>query len=365
MNELTPQQSTQNIESQKLPYSFGQRLIFGLFILAAPIFNFIFIDVMKPDWQSGKVSDYINLFLLPKASLLFFPLLTYSIICYLLLLYDTDRFAKSFFVRFGIYSGVFLALQYSILTIFALEVSPYSILVLLVYFSPVLITKAYRWLIAKWDAALIGKIALGAGIVVMIVCMLIWGNVLSPFVLLIFIIGIASPFWSFMLAGQLALWLLKNYESKFTLLRGLGLVAWLASYIYALRFNILKMYELYAALPPQPPDCYIATAAAKGHPQIVRSKTIRLENGNLIKVNSQLQHLKCLELAILAIAPKLHHWIRRVYDVVGRKLAVHIKNSFLADIAFLILVPVEWISLLVLKLLIPEIQIISKKFYVS
>ena len=63
MNELTQEQPIQNTESKDLPYSFGQRLIFGLLIVAAPIFNFIFIDVMKPDWQSGKVADYINLFL--------------------------------------------------------------------------------------------------------------------------------------------------------------------------------------------------------------------------------------------------------------------------------------------------------------
>ena len=82
----------------------------------------------------------------------------------------------------------------------------------------------------------------------------------------------AAPFWSLLLAVQASIWLIKNFETKVTLPRGLGLTAWAAAYIAAWRFDILKMYELYAALPPTPPpDCYIASAAARGHPRFVRS----------------------------------------------------------------------------------------------
>ncbi len=84
-----------------------------------------------------------------------------------------------------------------------------------------------------------------------------------------------------------------------------------------------------------------------------------------MQVNPQLQRLKCVELALLAISPNLHKFIRRIYDVLGRKLAARINNPILADIAFLILVPVEWISFLVLKLIIPNVQSISKKMYHS
>jgi hypothetical protein len=159
--------------------------------------------------------------------------------------------------------------------------------------------------------------------------------------------------------------LLKHHESKFTILRGLGIFAWLAAYAYALRFNILKMYELYAALPPQPPDCYIATAAAKGHPGIVGSQSVQLENGKSMRVNRQLQRLKAAEIAIMAVTPTGHRWMRFVYDVLGKKLAAHIQNPLLADVAFLLLIPVEWISFFVLKLFIPEIQTISDRMYRS
>jgi hypothetical protein len=179
------------------------------------------------------------------------------------------------------------------------------------------------------------------------------------------LVGFAAPFWSFLISGQTALWLLKKYEAKLTIFRGLGILAWLAAYIGALRFDILKMYELYAALPPQPPDCYIATAAAKGHPGVVKSKLVHLKNGKSMPVNSQLQHFKSVEIALIAVCPSLHDLIRKFYDVVGKKLAVYIKNPLLADVAFLLLFPVEWVSFRLLKIFIPEIEVISKKIYHS
>lgn len=57
--------------------------------------------------------------------------------------------------------------------------------------------------------------------------------------------------------------------------------------------------------------------------------------------------------------------MRRVYDVVGKRLALCIKNPILADIAFFILLPVEWISFFVLKFIVPEIQSVSERLYLS
>jgi hypothetical protein len=90
-----------------------------------------------------------------------------------------------------------------------------------------------------------------------------------------------------------------------------------------------------------------------------------MKNGECFTVNKQLQRLKCFELAMIVFSPGLHGLARRIYDVVGKKLAVRIKNPYLADIAFLILIPVEWISFLSLKFFIPEIESFSKKIYHS
>jgi hypothetical protein len=291
-------------------------------------------------------------------------LLVYSVISYILLLMDTDRFVGSFVVRFGIYTGAFLALQYSILTMFTVVVSPTSfLLVILLYFAPIIISRTYRWLTSKFNAELVVYAALAIGLVILFASMFALDNPALPFIFLISSLGVAAPFWSFLIAGQAMLWLIKNHEGKFTFLRGLGLIAWIASYAYALRFNILKMYELYAALPPQPPDCYIATAAAKGHPRFVHSSAVELKSGKHLRINRQLQRLKCVELTLMVLSPGVHGFVRRVYDVVGRKLAGRIANPYLADIAYLLLIPAEWVLFFALRLFVPEAEAISKKIY--
>jgi hypothetical protein len=137
-------------------------------------------------------------------------------------------------------------------------------------------------------------------------------------------------------------------------------------YAVAWRLSILKMYELYAALPPQPPpDCYIATAAAQGHPQFVGSQVVLRENGKHLQVNRQLQILKCAELALMAMSPSVHKILRHIYDVVGKSLARRMQNPFLADLAFLLLKPWEWCAHSLLKMLIPEINEIAKTIYIK
>jgi hypothetical protein len=183
--------------------------------------------------------------------------------------------------------------------------------------------------------------------------------------ILLMILMIGAPFWSLLISLRAANWLFKNYETRLTLPRGFGLTAWLAAYAAAWRFDILKMYELYAALPTEPPNCYIATAAARGHPRFVQSWTVQRADGKSMQVNRQLQWLKCAELALVAVHPRLHSLLRRVYDVIGKRLARSIQNPLLADAAYLILKPWEWFAGLVLQTIIPEIDSISKKMYIN
>ena len=117
--------------SQPFPVSFWWRVLYGLFVVIMPIFSFLMVNVMKPDWQSGKLSDYAILFLFPQAALFILPLLAYSIVCYLLLLIDPSRYATQFLIRFGIYSGVFLALHFSVAVLLSLQPSP-GLLILII-----------------------------------------------------------------------------------------------------------------------------------------------------------------------------------------------------------------------------------------
>jgi uncharacterized protein DUF6688 len=356
----------QEIEMQEpavdlpFPASTSGRIIYGLFITLVPAFSFVATALLKPLWQDAKLSSYIMLLLFPRASLGFIALLAYSILCYLLLLFEPARYAQKFIVRAGIYTGVLLALHFSILIlIYALDEHAYVIF--LAWIFPVVFPPLYRW-VASFEAfAKIRNIVFGFIVIAaLIIGLFSGGNITMLFVMALVI---AAPFWSFLLALRTAIWLYKTHETGFTLQRGLGLTAWLAVYFGAWRYDILKMYELYAQLPKRPPDCYIATAAAKGHPQFVGVRQIYTTNGTVMRVNQQLQILKCFELALLTVSPLVHKTFRSVYDVVGKALAQKIQNPFLADLAYLLLKPFEWLAKMVLKVFIPEIDSVASQIY--
>jgi hypothetical protein len=265
----------------------------------------------------------------------------------------------------GVYTGLILASQYSVLSIFAINDNTSNYLfVLIVYIAPFLITRLHRWLISKWKPSLINSFFIGLGIVALVAAMILMHDPISPFILILLFLGVSAPFWAFLIALQASRWLWKYHETKITLARGFGIFAWLSAYTFALRFNILKMFELYNSLPTEPP-CYIATAAAKGHPRFVGTQTIQMSNGKSMQVNRQLQRLKAVEIAIMAVSGTGHRWMRSVYDVVGKRLATYIQNPILADVAFVLLIPIEWVSFFVLKLIIPESQSISERLYRS
>ena len=358
MEEIVQTPSGENIVPPLLDKTW-KRVLFGLFIVAAPIYNFSLIELLKPEWQDGRFTSYLYLFLLPEASWGFFPLLVYAVLSYLLLLWDSEQFADSMIIRLGIYGGTLLALQYSILSFIAtFSPSPVVLAVLLAYFAPLILPKLHSWLRPQLDK-LFKRYRLAMIIIILIIIALVlWGFF---FVLAIF--GIASPFWSFLVALQASRWLLKHYETKFSFTKGFGVVAWLSAYAFALRFNILKMFELYNALPTEPPNCYIATAAANGHPNFVGSQEVTLANGISMRVNRQLQRLKAVEIALMGVSGIGHRMMRRVYDVLGKWLAKHIQNPILADIAYLILIPVELISFFVLQSIVPEIHKLSESLY--
>jgi hypothetical protein len=338
--------------------------LYGAFVLIMPAIAFWSTEFFKPEWQDGSLGSYIILLLSPSASWIFFPLLAFSIISYLFLATDPIRYSGRFTVRLGIYLGVLLALQFSIVSgLFFFSDNRYPFLLLLVWSAPLFVPGLYRSSVAKWGTRNV--------VIVLILLLLAAAIVLAvqatpyaPFLFALAAMTFASPFWCFLIFLRAATWLFKNTETRITLPHGLGLTAWLGMYAVAWRLSILKMYELYAALPPQPPtDCYIATAAAQGHPRFVGSRVVLREDGKHLQVNRQLQILKCAELALMATSPSLHKMLRHIYDVVGKSLARRMQNPFLADLAFLLLKPWEWCARSLLKMLIPEIDTISKKLY--
>ncbi len=359
--DIDPTDATTEPVALPFPTSVWGRVLYGLFVTILPVFSFWATDLLKPEWQNGELSSYIILLLFPQASILFFPLLAYSIVCYLLILLVPARFSQVFVVRAGIYTGILLALQYSII-LFTFSLGVYSYAIFLIWFVPFIFPLIYRWAVSKWTAVRVNKVMFVLVLASLIIVTLITRG--GTLFLVMIGLTIVAPFWSFLLALQAGTWLYKNYESKLTLYRGLGLVAWLVTYAIAWRYDILKMYELYAALPPQPPpDCYIATAAAQGHPRVVGSRLVQRADGKSMQVNGQLQVLKFAELALLAVNPRWHTALRRFYDVVGKSLARRIHNPILADFAYLMLKPFEWLARWLLKVVVPEIDALTEKIY--
>lgn len=345
--------------------SFPKRLTYAAFMIAAPIFNFSFIEVMAPLWRSGKFSDYIYMALLPEAAIWFFPLLAYSVISYLLILNDEERYSSYIIVRLGIYTGLILSFQYSLLAALTWDLSPVALVYILFIISPLLLSKLRAWIQNERAFRALIFAALVILILWAILAAILGYNGASPIFFLAVFIPMSAPFWCFFIALQAARWLWKYHESKLTLAHGFGLFAWISAYVFALRFNIVKMYELYTALPTQPPNCYIATAAANGHPAFVRSHEVQLQNGQSMRVNKQLQILKCTELALLAASPRLHKIFRAAYDVTGKSLARRIQNPFLSDMAYLALKPFEWIAVLMLSLVTPAWKNFVSRIYIK
>lgn len=364
-------QATGKIKAMPIPDSPAGRISYGVVVTVLPMICFSFIRLFEPDWQSGRLSDYVALFLSPEASWVFFPLIAFSSIALICLLANPERYPGIFVIRLGVYTGAVLALQYTLLVLALFPELDVLKVLIPIWVSPLVAIPAYRFLVKRLrsrtvNAILIGLVALlYLWAVVPSLDLRGWGALLDPPYFLAGIAAAGAPFWSLLIMGALAVHLLQYYETGLTLRRGLGLLAWLSGFVLVWRIAVLRTLELYADLPTSPPDCYVATAAARGHPRFVGSRAVRLENGRCLRVNAQLQHLKSAELALLAVAPRLHARLRRIYDAVGGMLARLLAHPLPADAAYLLLKPFEWIAMFMLGMIVPEINSISRKLYIK
>ena len=126
------------------------------------------------------------------------------------------------------------------------------------------------------------------------------------------------------------------------------MVAWRGAYALAL--------AEYAKLPTEPPpDCYVCTAAARGHRRWV--------GADARGCNDQMRHLKAAELALMALAPRLHRRLRRVYDAWGPSLARRLRRPLVADLAYALLKPLEWACREILRLAVEGADARARRLY--
>lgn len=272
--------------------------------LAAPAFLII---------ASKSMSTITVLLLQPKISIYFFPFLIYSIISVNLLLADPISFAPMFIVRLGVYTGFLLAVQYSILV-----------------------------LLIGWD--------------------LIFGVMVPPITIMLIM-----PFANAYIFARVSNKLLSRYELQFInslILKILAFLVWCLVYRAAWYSAYTKALELYSLLPNNRSSCYVATAASHGHKKLVGRQVLITVEGKPISITKQLLILKCGELAIQLTFPYFHVFLRSIYDTVGPLLAkALVIHPLFADIAYLTLKPFEWLTMMILKTIVPDINEYAGRLY--
>lgn len=126
--------------------------------------------------------------------------------------------------------------------------------------------------------------------------------------------------------------------------------AWWGSFAGAMVAKVLLARSQWQALPvEQPENCFVVSAAASGHPWLVRS----WEHPHLGKpVTRQWERFKRFEHALQERLPALHRRARRLYAIVGPPLAVLIQDRpWAADLVYLGLRPLELVALGLARLL--------------
>lgn len=95
---------------------------------------------------------------------------------------------------------------------------------------------------------------------------------------------------------------------------------------------------------------YLCTAAAGGHPAVVKPIRMGVRHGHTVVVNRQLCIANAFEQIMEERFPRFHGLIRYLYDAYGYPIARHIRKPLAADITYLIMKPLEWLFLAVIYL---------------
>jgi hypothetical protein len=297
----------------------------------------------KPTWQSGQTMAYAELYLSHQGSMAFYPLLLYNMASMTLLVINPGQFIAKAWVRFGIYCGVVVALGFWGLFVSTSNDSPNQSIIehflaaLFLSFLAVSIPWAILYGLYFTNDKI--KKSLGINLIIALICI-----VFFPFVS-VFSLA-CSTSWAVASYATMSFFMIRHRKERgfqFSLAQLLGAVTWFGAYCASWRVAYLIVLEEYAKLPTEPPqDCYLCTAAARGHRRFVKSEEIISAEGVAYRVNDQLRWFKAFELLLLAVCPRLHRLCRLVYDSVGPAMARTIEYPLFADAAYAALKPVEW-----------------------
>ena len=101
--------------------------------------------------------------------------------------------------------------------------------------------------------------------------------------------------------------------------------------------------------PPVEVDAhYLCTVSLKGDKELVKPLRFGIRKGQRIVVNRQLCVANAFEELIQEKVPRIHRFIRHVYDTYGFPLSQYIHSAKQADVVYLLMKPFEYFFVLVL-----------------
>ncbi len=378
----SPLPSPSDVATYEWRWSWPARVGFLFTGVAVPVFCFsagaagLAANFWSQPWQSGSPRMYIGLLLGWKASSIVYPFLIYSMASMALLVVRPVRFSKMFVIRFGIFTGVWIALQYSVICwIFFFGYPSWAVVyeegfalfyVLLAVFAPWSIVWLVHRLAKKHGRVRVWSIAVVLGFVGWTLFLqfspdgrgdvgVIFERELEFLHNMSLMLG--TP-WALAAYSTMAWYLVYRLKGdgprlQFGLLRMFGVLSWLAAYMGAWRASVNIMLAEYAQLPTEIQGCYVTTAAARGHRCVVRSDAIRIGAG-VRHVNNQMRYLKCGELVLRHVAPRGHRLCRGLYDRLGPPMASLVVHPLLADVVYFLFKPAEWLVRCALALLLHD-----------
>ena len=346
------------------------RVLYVLFLVAVPALLILPLTP-QPEWQSDAWADYAALMLAQTVDG-FAPLwVATGLALAACLLWQGGR-ARSALVRWMIYLGSVLHVQIAVCwllvhldMIFGLWPITFTGL-----FVGGIIASSLGgvWSRGRWSQWRIGPLGLRqvanlvtAGLI--LAAVLILAGAVDQANELVLLIGIGSvvatlfwlPVWAALGWSHLS-WQLLTFGGglrRYSLAKLLLAVSLAAGYMALWRIAMARALAEYALLPVDPPaDCYVSTAAARGHRALVRSAAYRLPRGETLWINQQMLWLKAAEVVLRAALPGVHRKCRAVYNGLGPPLARRLNSPWRADAAYLMLKPVEWAARLLLRLLV-------------
>ncbi len=300
----------------------------------------------SPQWQTGELHHKIVFILSPYGGWPLYPLMLFAMLCLALQLANKPHHPLAYWIRWGVWGGVPISLFYTVILNIVILGRPVGIAEALMLFAVQVALPL--WVVAvvildqrrrRGQWVMMGRMTLAATVLIPFAASVALGPgmlMAAPFVASLF----GGPAWSLGTYIYAAYRSHHDHRQPTPTTAGdiTGMLVYFGTILGACPATVLMSLGRYSSLPTTPPpsDCYVVTAASRGHGWLVD--------------NHQLMILKTFEIVLQANFPRAHHLLRRPYDVVGPWLAQRMNRAGVADAAYLSLKPVEWAAWLTLRL---------------